>query len=339
MRRALTALAGLVGATLLLGLGLAQPSQASASADPARILIIGDSVTHGRVGDYTWRYRLWNQLASEHANVDFVGPAHGVFNTDTQADDPAGYADPAFDGDHAAWSGSTLMFPHWDLERLVADYRPDVVINDLGINDLCFDATPDQLVSMMGQFVAQVRAVRPHATVVLGQMTQRWLCDADEYNTKLLAVAAAQDVPTARVIVAIAPTDYVEGVDTWDTRHPSASGEVKIADQFDHALAGIIPAVHIPDTYAAAARLKAQVGKRAVRLTFTRPAEASGEVIWMRNLTGHGRWHPVVWTGGDRHRVAALRTHHRYAFKVQAQAYGGLLTSTTFSNVVKVRTR
>lgn len=49
------------------------------SPDPFKVLIIGDSMTAGSEGDYTWRYRLWQWLASaKQPEVAFVGPYAGT---------------------------------------------------------------------------------------------------------------------------------------------------------------------------------------------------------------------------------------------------------------------
>jgi hypothetical protein len=49
---------------------------------PAKIMIIGDSISQGHEGDYTWRYRLWEWSQSNVAEVDFVGPYNGAHGPD-----------------------------------------------------------------------------------------------------------------------------------------------------------------------------------------------------------------------------------------------------------------
>ncbi len=53
-----------------------------------RVLLFGDSITQGRPGDWTWRYRLWQQLRDTGRPVDFVGPAENLVG------DSLDYADP-----------------------------------------------------------------------------------------------------------------------------------------------------------------------------------------------------------------------------------------------------
>ena len=41
---------------------------------PLRVMIVGDSISHGEEGDWTWRYRLWQWFkGSTSTSVDFVG--------------------------------------------------------------------------------------------------------------------------------------------------------------------------------------------------------------------------------------------------------------------------
>ena len=58
-------------------------------------------------------------------------------------------------------------------------------------------------------------------------------------NALLLDLASAVDRRASRVVVARAPEDFTAADDTYDGTHPSASGEVKIAEQFAAALTGL----------------------------------------------------------------------------------------------------
>jgi len=209
------------------------------SDSTVRVLILGDSITQGRVGDRTWRYWLWKELQRRGADVDFVGPRTGEFNPDTEdKDDPSGYPDPAFDQDHAAQWGDSMALPAYDVRTLLTDHRPHLVINDEGYNDLAVLAeSPAELARRMGAFVAAVRSVDRRTDIVLGQLPHTWRSDVRLYNARLLDLADALDLPSSRVVVARAPDDFTADKDTYDGTHPSASGEVKIARQFAAALA------------------------------------------------------------------------------------------------------
>jgi hypothetical protein len=300
-------------------------------------------VTQGRAGDYTWRYRLWKTLQAQGKSVDFVGPRS------TLADGSNDYQDPAFDQDHAARWGAMMTTTGWWVygypedvtQEVVGTYAPDVVIDDLGVNNLLYGSTPEEVIAMAGDFVADVRAENPHAAVVLGQLTQTWFSGVDSYNALLPDLAASLDRPDARVLVAQVPADYTVA-DTYDSSHPNAQGEIKIAGQFADALASLPlpdkPAAPVP-AYSGAAALAAHARHRAVRLDFTVPRGATRQAIWRRDVTTDGRWRFVAYVGAaaDHYRVGPLRHRHRYVFRLRA--YRGPEASTRYSNKDRARVR
>ncbi|PYI07875.1 hypothetical protein BO78DRAFT_442365 [Aspergillus sclerotiicarbonarius CBS 121057] len=65
-----------------------------------RVIIVGDSMTQGQQGDYTWRYRIWEWFVAQGIAVDFVGPYTGT----VQPDPPAPPAPPPLYGQKTASS-------------------------------------------------------------------------------------------------------------------------------------------------------------------------------------------------------------------------------------------
>ena len=218
MKRAL-----IVAAALLASVVATPPAQAA--DDPVMVLVVGDSITQGKVGDYTWRCRLWETLEAEGVPVDFVGPTHGVYNFDTKDYDSEGYANPACDSDHAARWGLSYLHPVHDITDLVREYQPDVVVNMLGTNDLVwYHRTPYATAGDAVTFIDEARAVDPAVRFVMGEVTPTWFEDFDTYNWWVREIAKQRE----HVAVATRPTDYTQG-DTWDNVHPNESGERKIA--------------------------------------------------------------------------------------------------------------
>src|SRR5258708_7438297 len=82
------------------GAATAGVSVASAAAQPApcppvpgqpsggspRIMIVGDSITQGSSGDYTWQYRLYEHLRADGVSPQMVGPDNWLFNNVTNAE-------------------------------------------------------------------------------------------------------------------------------------------------------------------------------------------------------------------------------------------------------------
>jgi hypothetical protein len=46
--------------------------------DAISIMVVGDSISQGFEGDWTWRYRLWEWFQTEGVAVNFVGPYIGT---------------------------------------------------------------------------------------------------------------------------------------------------------------------------------------------------------------------------------------------------------------------
>lgn len=332
---------GTLAATALTVAGLTLPTPAQAD-DPTRILIIGDSVTNGSVGDYTWRYRLWNNLTGPGgADVDFVGPNVGVLGPDEEDGegdtvDSMLYADPDFDTDHAARWGMSLAFPDHPPAELVEDYAADVVVVDMGLNDLTWlQGSPDVVADIERRWVGEMRSANPGVSVVLAQLPQDWIVKVPVFNDLLEDVAAELDTPESRVVVAEAPEPFVLDTDTWDIGHPSATGEVKIAESVAVALAqvgvGSAPTVfpEVVNGPADAPVLSAVAGRFGVSgLSWSGALGASGVEWWRRDVTAGGGWVEVE--------SPRLGVRPGRAVEWRVRAFKGAAVSPLWSNVVRV---
>lgn len=82
-----------------------------------RVLVVGDSMTHGSEGDYTWRYRMHEWFTSQGIAYQFVGPYAGTIKPPEPAppEKPLLYnavapnPPPNVGGGYAAGAGSTPL--------------------------------------------------------------------------------------------------------------------------------------------------------------------------------------------------------------------------------------
>ncbi|MBL0748225.1 SGNH/GDSL hydrolase family protein [Nocardioides baculatus] len=199
-----------------------------------RVMVVGDSVTHGLSGDYTWRYFSWQGLQRTGARVDLVGPHRGTYSDEGWF--AGDYADPGFDQDHASRYGlsmwETLFFPGGERTPSVAElmtYEPDVIVEALGVNDLMvLNQTPDDLARYVAEFITKARAVNPGVDVVVVPLPQVWIGAAPTYNAYLPALA--DDMSTVESRIVVAPlAEFTRGVETFDDAHPTVIGMRKIA--------------------------------------------------------------------------------------------------------------
>ncbi len=339
------ALAPLLAVLLVVGLPAASSSGGAAAravedAPATRILLLGDSVTQGSAGDWTWRYRLWKHLRAVGEAADFVGPDRSL------AGPSAAYADRRFDRDHAAAWGAWASAGMERVGALVADHRPDVLVVMLGINDLLYDAPAEAVLWCLEQVVLQAREIEPTVDVVLSEITQTWLTGDGRpalVNAGLGVLSDRLSTAESEVVVADAASGY-RLKHTYDTSHPSAQGEVRIAAAVADALSRLgvgspyrRPLARVGNVPRQPVVLRARAGERAVRLSWDPPPGATSFVLWRRVATPGRRWHRLGVVEGSRLRVTGLRHRHRYVFRMRARK--GTATVTDVTSTVAARPR
>lgn len=323
-------------------------------AETVSVLVVGDSITHGSTGDYTWRYFAWQHLAALEAEVDLVGPSRAVFPA-PGARGRAQYADPAFDRDHAAAWGDRIVYePLHDRAALVATYTPDVVVLGLGTNDLLLGWRVRTVVKAVRSWVEDTRAEAPGTGFVLLEVPGSTTPRAAKFNRRLRRLATRLDTPDAAVTVARTSVGFRSGrghrrtADTHDPRHPNARGQVKIAGAVVDALARIgvgeayaRPLRFVPEPPRVRPVVRARRVGGGVRLRWTMPAGATSADAWMR-APGEAwirvaRAHP-----GTAWRVRGLAARHphgcrSYAFRVRVRKGWTLAGRDMASRVRRVR--
>lgn len=235
-------------ALLLACLVAVTPMPISRGATSPRLMVVGDSISQGSPGDYTWRYWLWQHLSRAASPATLVG---------TRTDLHGGshdYADPDFPQAHSASWGLAL----WQEKDRIADQVPaadaTVLLVLLGVTDLAYGywrdgAGPANLIAM----VTNARGARADLAFVISELPPT--CSAsystalDGANQELRETATSLSTPESPVVVvAMDPTYEVDG-DSYDCAHPNPHGEFKIARSFAaglHAL-GIGSEMSEPD--------------------------------------------------------------------------------------------
>lgn len=311
--------------------------------EPVRILLVGDSVTQGSAGDWTWRYRLWQHLTDDGDDmaVDFVGPTDALAGPPRAATNED-YADPAFDRDHAARWGERFSDMDRPIGDLVEDYHPDVVVELLGVNDLIVGVAPDDVLDEADAFVVDAQQADPDVDIVLGQLPQSWIAGAPAYDDGLAELAERSTTDDSRVVVAQSPEEYVQDVDTWDPAHPSASGEVKIAASVADALAELgigedypRPLPDVEPIPLLSGDLSVAPAPGAAVLTWTLPPGANTTIVWVRDVTAGGEWERRPFgLAGTTFTDQGLPAGETYEYRIQSAK--GSQVSADFSDVVQV---
>jgi GDSL-like Lipase/Acylhydrolase family len=223
-----------------------RPVAGQPSGGSPRIMIVGDSITKGSSGDYTWQYRLYEHLRADGVSPQMVGPYSSLFNNVTNVDGDCSYADPKFERANDDKWGLTLFEEKAVIRAKVATYRPSYLLVLLGLDDIFwFGKSQSDMAANLRSFIAAARAARPRIRIVLGlippdihqQTNPAFHASIATYNYTISRTAARLSTAASPIAVAHDGTGIHVAADLWDGTHPNANGEVKIAAGFADALA------------------------------------------------------------------------------------------------------
>ena len=159
---------------------VASLTSATGARAQTKIMVVGDSISQGFEGDYTWRYRLKQHLTAAGVNSDFVGPWTG---TNALPDAIVDGAPPRFDGayrasfadsQHMARWGWQLHMARWDVAPEVKSRQPALLIVALGFNDLGWGVnSPAGALADLKELIANARVAKPNVKVAIVNVAQR----------------------------------------------------------------------------------------------------------------------------------------------------------------------
>ncbi len=313
-------------------------------------MIVGDSISQGLEGDYTWRYRLAQFFADTHTRMDFVGPWAGT--TQLPATLPAGWRGVGapvtksgayrpgvdFDSAHLARWGWTMREAKNVIGAHVSTYRPDFLFVELGFNDLGWSiSSPDGLAEDVETFVANARAADPDISILLANVAQRTpLADEPDLPAKIAAynellTAAIPGLSTSASPVHLVDLDaHLDGTtDTYDGLHPNVRGDYAIATAFANMLFAhtLIGGIHggvpatVPELLALGtpATITATPVGDAIRLSWSHVFGAAGYELFARDATtGEQFTRTQLPIPADSWTAGLLAAGHRYEFYVRA---------------------
>jgi lysophospholipase L1-like esterase len=324
-----------------------EPAHDAAVATPVgsllKIMIVGDSITQGSAGDFSWRYRLDKQLTTAGVRFDLVGTRDDLFDNIENVQGSQAYADRDFDRDHDAVWGGSLHEAKDQIREHVSTTRADVLLILLGTNDLTFFSDAPHSEQDLRTLIANARAANAQLSFVLGRVLPKRAADAtfvaaaQDLNTRLVTLASSLTTTSSPITIARTDEGYDTTLDSYDGVHPNASGEQRIAAAFSDALSTALhigapaprplPAVPIGPQTVPTLHVEALDG--AAQLSWTTAPGATGYYIWMRNVsTGESSTRlPIAvespWTASQ------LSNGTSYEFRVQPTKWdaAGVLSS------------
>ncbi|MFF5207102.1 GDSL-type esterase/lipase family protein [Streptosporangium sp. NPDC000396] len=323
-------------------------------------MIVGDSISQGLEGDYTWRYRLSQNFNKHDVLVRFVGPWAGtsVLPASQPSDYPARTAEPVYtgryrpgidfrDNRHYARWGRQLHEAKDNIKDAVAAYGPDYLMVELGFNDLAWGVScPERLVADIEVFVRRARDANPDIRLLIANVVHRTPLSADpnladiidSYNRMLPCRLGALSTARSRIALVDLARDYDPHSDAYDGLHPNNIGEFKIARAFADVFSSAFgrgridfldPVPHMTDPLPIAAPAGITVTPRGSHIAISWPHVfgASGYWLYWRDATsGKGfRRSPLPILADS----LELRVQHGHAYELMVSAARGLQESPT----------
>jgi hypothetical protein len=246
--------------TLFLGALAPVVTAAPAAAAPAgKVMIVGDSISQGHEGDYTWRYRLAQHLSNAGAVPNFVGPWTGT--NKLPAAYPPGWPNTAsppvhdgayrqgisFDADNLAQWGWQMHQAKDVIQAQVQTYVPDYLLIELGFNDLAWGInSPQGTLDDLRTLISRARAAKPNVRIVIGTVVHRSPLDGfpnlprdiSDFNSLLGIAMPTISTSTSPAVMADLDLAYNPSTDTCDGLHPNVRGEYVIAKTFADTMFG-----------------------------------------------------------------------------------------------------
>jgi lysophospholipase L1-like esterase len=210
-------------------------------------MIVGDSISAGP-GCYK-KYLVQNLTANGVSNYSFVGEytddcGGGVMHSAVSCTTSANYTQPTFSVPNC-FPGMT--YP--GMATLVATHDPDLVMIQLGVNDVWGGSAPIQpILDNYTTLVNQARAHNPNIVVMVAQIhkiiTDNCANTASTTNAEQLVMAipgwaASTSTAASPVLVADLWTNS-DPQEADDCVHPNDAGAQRMGQNWYNALAGIL---------------------------------------------------------------------------------------------------
>jgi len=224
-----------------IALSLALLTTGLLSAEPLKVLCIGDSITQGgnKPEEYTYRLPLQRKLIEAGIAYDFIGSR--TQGLSASAIWPDADAKHPFDADHEGYYGQKTAFVVTKVKNALPKLdTPDVVLVHLGTNDQKTTDAPAEIIAPLEDLIRELRARNPKVKVFIGQLAFN---GGASVKFRPLFSEMAERLSTAESpVVAI---DHYKGwienpglpnTDTFDWAHPNLQGQEKMAAKWFAAM-------------------------------------------------------------------------------------------------------
>ncbi len=310
---------------------------APVSLSAPRIMVVGDSISQGLEGDYTWRYRLKGHLSGAGVSTDFVGPWSG---TNAVPSSKTGGYRPGIafsDSQHLSQWGWQMAQAKWDIAANVRTYAPDYLLVELGFNDLGWGVSgPSGTLDSLRELVTNARAAKPNVRILVANVVHRSALSNNaalpqkisDYNALLPGFVSSVSTGTSPVALVNLDTPFDHATDSYDGLHPNVRGEHVIAQAFANTLSsrfavgssyGAIP-TSLPAglTPAAPTSVTVTPSGYSLKIAWSHSFGAAGYRLYKRDVTTGETFSPYpLDIGADSWTETVVPAGHQLAFYVK----------------------
>jgi hypothetical protein len=304
----------------------AHADDAPGDPGPLKVMVAGDSISAGRNGDFTWRYRFDKEFIRQGVPVDLVGSLTKPYLYPGYAS--SNYADPNFDSDHFARAGWQLKDMVSPTGAEVTKQQPDIIVLEAGVNDILHGRTAQQTATALRAWIDQVRNAKADTRILISPVLSvdqpdsaqlnPEIADYDNMASDIAAELSTDESPItmARTNVGWSPTQ----TNSWDGIHPTPTGETFIAQRILEAFhdLGVLPQtpqVHRYVPWGYKLPITASLAGRTATLRWSAQA-ITGARIHIKIVGGRSS-NTVFYTSGQAKLTLMPRT--TYQFQLQAR--------------------
>ena len=195
-----------------------------------RILPLGDSITKGRKGHWSYRRDLEAALVAADCSFNFIGTLDGPVS---------GPGAPLVDRDHEGHGGFRTDEILAGLGTWLRNNQPDWALVHIGTNDVLQGTSIAAARANISGIIDELRGANPQVGILLAQVIPNLPeneADVVALNDEIVSLAAQKDTAASPVIA----VDHYAGYSTFthnrDQIHPNDAGEALMAQRWFDAL-------------------------------------------------------------------------------------------------------
>jgi lysophospholipase L1-like esterase len=285
-KRVVACAAAMVSAVGVFGVVAPSAHAAGSTTTSIRLMPLGASFTEGYLSSTGNGYRgpLWESLTTEGHPLDFVGSSRD-----------GSMADP----DNEGHSGYRIDQVAALTDAALAKYKPNVVVLQVGTNDLAQQYQLSTAPARLSALVDQILNDDPTATVIMGSMyvstntviNQGWA----SYNAAIKPMVASKQA--AGKHVEYADLSAITTADLADDRHPNDVGYALAATAFNTQIQAaassgwiVLPVANGAATAGPSAAVTSGVAGKCLDDTGAGTADGTKIEIWSCNGGSAQKW-------------------------------------------------